>query len=184
MEINEVIGQNLQRLRGEQQLSLGQLSERTGVSKAVLSQLENGKGNPTINTLWKIAQAFHVSYSALLEPPRVSVQKVAYEDLAMQSDDEGKYRIGCYYPTAAERNFEVFLLELEPGGCHSTTDHVEVSEEFLLVKEGVLELQVGEETFTLHPGDSLRFDSTQFHQYKNPGKKLLQAYCINFYPGK
>lgn len=184
MEINEVIGRNLQRLREEQHLSLGQLSERTGVSKAVLSQLENGRGNPTINTLWKIAQAFHVSYSALLEPPRVAIQKVACEDLAMQSDDGGKYRIGCYYPTDAGRDFEVFLLELEPGGSHQTTDHVELSEKFLLVKEGVLELQVGEETFTLHPGDSLRFDSTRDHTYSNPGKKRMQAFCINFYPRK
>ena len=75
MEISAIIGNNLQQLRKEQGLSLDQLALKTGVSKAVLSQLENGKVNPTINTIWKIATALHVTYSALLEPPRENVQK-------------------------------------------------------------------------------------------------------------
>ena len=82
MEISAIIGNNLQQLRKEQGLSLDQLALKTGVSKAVLSQLENGKANPTINTIWKIATALHVTYSALLgaAPGKMS-KKVAYTDL-------------------------------------------------------------------------------------------------------
>ena len=55
MNLNEIIAVNLKRLRAERGFSLGKLSELSGVSKVMLSQIEKGESNPTINTLWKIA---------------------------------------------------------------------------------------------------------------------------------
>ncbi|EQG75728.1 helix-turn-helix family protein [Clostridioides difficile DA00165] len=55
MSINTVIAKNLNRLRNERNLSLGQLAELSGVSKVMLSQIEKGDSNPTVNTIWKIA---------------------------------------------------------------------------------------------------------------------------------
>jgi transcriptional regulator with XRE-family HTH domain len=55
MEVNTVIAENLKRLRTTRHLSLGKLAELSGVSKVILSQIEKGDSNPTINTLWKIA---------------------------------------------------------------------------------------------------------------------------------
>lgn len=56
MSINTVIAKNLNRLRNERNLSLGQLAELSGVSKVMLSQIEKGDSNPTVNTIWKIAK--------------------------------------------------------------------------------------------------------------------------------
>ena len=67
MNINQVIADNLKRLRTERNLSLGQLASLSGVSKVMLSQIEKGDTNPTINTIWKIAKGLKVSYTALLE---------------------------------------------------------------------------------------------------------------------
>ena len=53
MNLNEIIAVNLKRLRAERGFSLGKLSELSGVSKVMLSQIEKGESNPTINTLWK-----------------------------------------------------------------------------------------------------------------------------------
>ncbi|MCH3927031.1 MAG: helix-turn-helix domain-containing protein [Atopobiaceae bacterium] len=64
MDISQILGQNLHRLRTERQLSLGQLAEKSGLSKVMLSQIEKGTSNPTVNTLWKIANGLGVSYSA------------------------------------------------------------------------------------------------------------------------
>lgn len=57
MEISAIIAINLKRIREERKLSMGQLAEMAGVSKVVLSQLEKGTANPTINTIWKITGA-------------------------------------------------------------------------------------------------------------------------------
>ena len=62
MEISAIIAINLKRIREERKLSMGQLAEMAGVSKVVLSQLEKGTANPTINTIWKITGALGLPY--------------------------------------------------------------------------------------------------------------------------
>ncbi|MGN0902761.1 MAG: helix-turn-helix domain-containing protein [Succinivibrio sp.] len=182
MDINQVISRNLQHLRAQTGMSLGKLSEKTGLSKAVLSQIEKGNSNPTINTIWKIAEAFGVTYSALLESKRVTVEKVAYEDLAFQKDDETHYRIGCYFSSNLSRNFELFLLELDPGVEHVTDGHKKISEEYLFVKDGEIEMVIGNSTFHLKEGDSMTFDGQARHMYRNASDKIAKVYCINYYP--
>ena len=63
MELNEIIAENLKRLRTERGLSLGRLAELSGVSKVMLSQVEKGESSPTINTL-------SVSYTHLTLPTK------------------------------------------------------------------------------------------------------------------
>lgn len=181
MDINTVIGENLQNIRNSRNLSLGQLAERTGLSKAVLSQMEKGNSNPTINTIWKIAAALQVPYSALLEPQRMTAIKISGKDLTPQSDDQGKYRISCYYPSTTERNFEWFLLEFDPDTVHTTEKHVERSEEYVMVNKGKLKIIVHDQEFILEEGDSLHFDATLEHSYENVFAGITQAYCINYY---
>lgn len=67
MELNEIIAENLKRLRTERGLSLGRLAELSGVSKVMLSQVEKGESSPTINTLWKIATGLQVPYTQLID---------------------------------------------------------------------------------------------------------------------
>ena len=154
MDMNQVIAENLQTLRTAQNLSLGQLSERTGLSKAVLSQMERGGSNPTINTILKIAGALGVPYSALLEPHSVRAKKITHAEINMQPDEGGHYRIGCYYPGTNERKFEWYLLEFDPGCVHASCGHGERTEEYVLVKTGILSIEVDGEIYELHEGDA------------------------------
>ena len=85
MEINEVLARNLSTLREQQNLSLGQLAQISGLSKVMLSQLEKGSGNPTINTILKIANALKVPYTALLDTLGSSAAVVRGSDLVVQS---------------------------------------------------------------------------------------------------
>ena len=71
MDINQIIAENLRRLRTERNLSLGQLSTLSEVSKVMLSQIEKGETNPTINTVWKIANGLKVTYTMLLEQQNI-----------------------------------------------------------------------------------------------------------------
>lgn len=182
MDINELIGYNLQNLRSRQNLSIGKLAELTGLSKAVISQIEKGNANPTINTIWKLASALHVPYSAILEPENVTARKVAAADLVPQTDEDGHYRISCYFPSTPERRFELFLLEFDPEIRHITEGQTEHSEEYLVVRKGRISLEVGGETFLLEEGDSLGFDASERHIYKNLENGISQVICINYYP--
>ena len=61
MDLGKIIGENLRRLRTERNLSLGQLAKTSEISKGILSEIEKGNSNPTINTILKIADGLEHS---------------------------------------------------------------------------------------------------------------------------
>src|SRR5260221_11991302 len=65
-DLTPVVGANLRRLRVKRGLSLERLARASGVSRAMLSQIELGQSTPTINLLWKIACALGVTFSTLI----------------------------------------------------------------------------------------------------------------------
>src|SRR5438552_4779144 len=66
-DVGDVIAANLRRLRTARRMSLATLASRADVAKATLANLEKGRGNPTIETLWALALGLHVAFSDLLE---------------------------------------------------------------------------------------------------------------------
>ncbi|MFB0920333.1 MAG: XRE family transcriptional regulator [Oscillospiraceae bacterium] len=182
MDINQIISDNLKRLRLERNLSLGQLAELSSVSKVMLCQIEKGDTNPTINTIWKIANGLRVSYTALMEQPEHVAAVVEKSEIVMQNDENGHYRLYCYYATSPQRDFEVFQIELDPGHSHTTIGHSEKSQEYIMVLEGELTFTFNAETFVLHPNDAISFTASAKHTYLSSGKETLKAYLINYYP--
>ncbi len=175
MEVNEIIAINLKRIRQEKNLSLGQLAELAGVSKMILSQLEKGASNPTINTIWKISAALQVSYSDLLELPEMDVIHVRKEDIHPLHED--KYHIFPYYKRDSNRNFELYQIELDPGCCHSAVGHFTESTEYIIVVTGQMELEASGQVHTLYKDEGLCFDASGPHSYRNsqdtPAKAVL-----------
>ncbi|HHU06597.1 MAG TPA: helix-turn-helix domain-containing protein [Clostridiales bacterium] len=182
MEITQVIGANLKRLRTERNLSLGQLAELSDVSKVMLSQIEKGETNPTINTIWKIANGLKIPYTTLLEQPKQGAAIVKKSGLNVQSDENGRYRVYCYYENTPFRNFELFQIELDAGYSYTSTGHSEKLQEYILVLEGELTLAVNGQTHRLQPDDSISFAASGSHTYTAGGTETLKAVVINFYP--
>ena len=96
MDLGKIIGENLRRLRTERNLSLGQLAKTSEISKGILSEIEKGNSNPTINTILKIADGLSIPYTALLEEPQKECDLIRKEDTAIQRDDFGTYRLRCF----------------------------------------------------------------------------------------
>src|ERR1700704_2460683 len=69
-DVGDVIAANLRRLRTARRMSLATLASRADVAKATLTNLEQGRGNPTIETLWSLALGLGVAFSDLLEDRR------------------------------------------------------------------------------------------------------------------
>lgn len=182
VNINFIIAQNLKTLRMERNLSLGQLAELSGISKVMLSQIEKGDTNPTINTLWKIANGLKVSYTSLLEQKEHDTYVIRKKDIEAQLTEEGHYRVYCYYTSTPYRNFELFQIELDEGYSYKSVGHSEKSQEYIMVLEGELTLEVNNETYKLTPDDSISFSASSQHIYVNSGKGTLKATITNFYP--
>lgn len=80
--INLIVSKNIKRIRQEKDISLEELSKLSGVSKSMLSQIERGNGNPSLSTLWKIANGMMVPFNAL-----VSQQRAPYEVVRLSEMD-------------------------------------------------------------------------------------------------
>lgn len=182
MEINQIVAENLKRLRNERNLSLGQLAAVSDVSKVMLSQVEKGETNPTINTLWKIANGLKVSYTALLEQQVHNTSVIRKSEITEQSSNDDHYRIYCFYPSTPGRNFELFQIELDAGHSYTSIGHSEKSQEYIMVLEGELSITVNGQSYVLQSNDTINFVASAKHTYVSNGDKTMKAVIINYYP--
>lgn len=181
MDLNMQIGRNLKRLRQERNLNINQLAELCGVSGVMLSQIEKGSANPTINTIWKIANGLKLPYTVLLEPPQETASVIIPDEAEMQYSPDGNCRVFCYCPVSQQRKYEIFSLEIEPGKTYHSPGHPPRSRELIVVSEGEINLRVGEQDYFLEKGGALAFSAGVPHAYHNPGAQRLKLFLLNDY---
>lgn len=179
MEAGEIIAYNLKRLREERNLSLGQLADMAGVSKVIISQIEKGDSNPTINTIWKLTGALHLPYTSLLEMPERTAIHIRKRDISDLAEDG--YHIFNYYAKTPDRNFEFYQIEIEPGCEHPSIGHSSNSVEYIMVMEGQMILETGGEEHHLEIDDAICFDASGPHSYKNVGENVVKAALLIHY---
>lgn len=182
MELGKIIARNLNELRMERNLTLGQLSKISGISKAMLSDIEKGDSNPTINTIWKIANGLKVPYTKLMENVEKEATVVRKSEPTVQTGETEHYRIYCYFTNTPVRNFELFYVELDAHSSNATVGHSEKAQEYIYVIQGELVLHTEMGNYTLNSGDALIFDSSVKHTYINEQDVMLTFMVVNFYP--
>lgn len=182
MELGKVIAINLKQLRTERNLTLGQLSKISGISKAMLSDIEKGNSNPTINTIWKIANGLNVPYTRLMDEIEKEATVIRRSEPVMQTGETEHYRVYCYFRSTPLRNFELFYVELDPHSANVTIGHCEKAQEYIYIIQGQLLLQTEVGDYELGEGDSLMFDSSIKHTYINERDNLLTFIVVNYYP--
>lgn len=182
MDLGKIIAVNLRELRTERNLTLGQLSKISGISKAMLSDIEKGGSNPTINTIWKIANGLNVPYTKLMEEIETEATVVRKSEPVMQTDETEHYRVYCYFTSTPVRNFELFYVELDAESSNASIGHSQKAQEYIYIIQGELVLHTETEDYTLNEGDSLVFDSSIAHTYINRQNMLLTFIVVNFYP--
>ncbi len=165
-----LIGRNMQKIRKEQQLTLDALSERSGVSKAMLSQIESEKVNPTVATVWKIAQGLAVDINTLLRGGGEPVRKfsVTRSDTitTLDTDVEGVH-IKVLSPFSMVEDLEMYLLTFAPKASLNSTAHFPKTEEFLTVLKGRVRVTAGENDAELVKGDFIRYHCDIEHSIDN-----------------
>ncbi|WP_294343608.1 XRE family transcriptional regulator [uncultured Clostridium sp.] len=182
MEPGKIIATNMKELRIERNLTLGQLSKISGISKTMLAEIEKGSSNPTINTLLRIANGLNVPYTRLMEDIEKEATLIRKSESVMKSEESKHYRIYCYFKTTHLRNFELFYAELDAECSNSSIGHTRKAQEYIYIIKGQLILSINSKNYTLNEGDSLMFDSAINHTYINKEDTMVTFIIINFYP--
>jgi transcriptional regulator with XRE-family HTH domain len=170
------LGLKLAPLRAAAGITIEQLAGKAGVSAGLLSQLERGKGNPGFNTLAKIAYALNVPIGTFFSGP-VPQDPVVRRNKRKKLTHAGPWTNGESAPVYElltpdlQRKLEVIWVELPPGQSNEEQPFVHDTEECGVLLSGVLEVHLGDETYTLREGDSISFHGLVPHWYRNPGKK-------------
>ena len=179
--IHGVVADNIKRLREARRLSMEELSRLSGVSKSMLAQIERGEGNPTLSSLWKLANGMGVPFDALVTRPKPSYAIIKTADIEPILEDDGRVRNFSIFPDDDGRRFSVYYMELEPGSRWLAEPHGRGTVEFISLLSGALEIQAGERTFAITAGEHIRFPGDTPHAYRNThtGQTTLQMilYC-------
>jgi len=181
-DLAPVVGQNLRRLRNKRGLSLEKLAKASGVSRAMLGQIELGQSAPTINVLWKIARALDVTFSALITSRGgggTVVLRAA--DAKRLSSHDGGFVSRALFPFDEPRRVEFYELRLTAGGIEDADAHPPGTSENLVVTQGTVEIEAGGEIHRLDTGDSIVFEADLPHAYRNPGKTEAVMYLVMTY---
>lgn len=181
--VNGIIARNLKERREARKLSLDQLARASGVSRSMLAQIERGEANPSISTVWKIANGLKVSFTSLLQRHEPSVEVVGADETEPLREDEGRLRNWPIFPFDEKTRFEIFRMEIDAGGELRSEAHPEATQEYITVFAGELTVQVGEKTYRVSTGDAIRFSADQAHGYRNDGTEMVRLSMVLQYAG-
>lgn len=175
------IGENIRRLRKGQEMTLDVLSEKSGVSKAMLSQIESQKVNPTVATVWKIARGLGVELDSLLhggsEPTRKFRMTRSDEFTTLETSESGPH-LQVLSPIEMAEDLEIYLLDFDPGHTLDSEAHAAGTEEYLTILEGAVYVRAGSKEATLSEGDFILYNCDIDHVIENRGKKKARVHMV------
>jgi transcriptional regulator with XRE-family HTH domain len=169
-ELASALARVLQSLRAERGWSLDQLALRSGVSKGVLVALEQGRSNPNLATLARIADAFGVPVTRLVDVPDEPAVRITGPDQARvlwrgPAGGTGTIIAATEPPWAAE----LWRWALQPGERFGGDAHAPASREMTWVEAGTVTLTVAGRGYRVDTGQCARFPGSLPHSYANEG---------------
>ncbi len=177
--IPAALGRNLRRLRTRQGLSLERLARLSGVSRAMLGQIELGRSAPTITVLWKIARALDVTLTALTRLDGRGEVLLMREDQARSFvSPDGLVRSRPLAPPGEGRGADFLEIRLRPGGCETGGGSLPGASANMVVAEGTVELRVGKGSHRLAAGDAVLFEAEQPYSCRNVGDVDARLFLV------
>ena len=182
------VGRQVRDLRKARRLSLKQLSEASGLSIGLLSQIERGTSSPSLRSLQALSKALGVPPIWFFNDGRLSPQRerevVVRRGNGRRLELPHKRLMKELVTPDLSGQLQMLIVNLEPGGTTGGETYWHPGEECGYVLEGELDLWVGGQHFHLRKGDSFRFKSELPRQSYNPGKvpaKIIWVTSPPFY---
>lgn len=182
--ITQQIAKNLKQQRALRGWSLDQTAKHTGVSKAMLGQIERGESSPTVATLWKIATGLQISFSSLTQASQQASPETVSKVTKVKKLSLGNKKMQAYpiFPFDEQTNCEIFIIELLPGCEYISVPHDLGVIEHILVSTGSMEVLIDEQWKKLTAGEGIRFAASKEHGYRNLSKQKACFHNVIHYP--
>jgi len=190
---HSVVGSKIKGIRETKNLSIEEVSERSGLSAEQINSIENDQHLPSLGPLIKIARALGVRLGTFLDDndelgPVVCRAAEREEDHSISfSNGTAIARKNMEYHSLAKqkagRHMEPFIIDIQPNEEQTFTLSAHEGEEFIYCMEGQIEIAYGKEKYVLNEGDSIYYDSiVKHHVHGAPGKsaKILAVVYIPF----
>lgn len=182
-ELDAVVGANFKRLRAERGWTLDVVAGMTGVGRQTLGQIETGRTVPSLGTIWKIAGAFEVPFSALLAQPTSIETRIFRRSKAKPiTDADGRFSSRALFSPDDKGSFEFYELFLAGHSREEAEPHAPGTRENLHVTQGRLVLELGSDRHELAKGDAIAFTADVPHAYVNPTSEECWMSLVMTYP--
>ncbi len=179
--VKRELGPLVRQLRRSGNLTLEQLAEASGVSRAMLSSVERGNKNPTLPTLAKIASGLGVTMSELMgeRAPWVVASVTSRRNRLVYRDDRTGIERHLLSPTHLDTGMEVVEHVLPPGRSFDGFPHAGIrTSKCVVVIEGQLTLELGNVVYTLDAADSVTFEITGEYRFRNASAHFCRYYIF------
>jgi transcriptional regulator with XRE-family HTH domain len=179
-KLSLIVGENLRQLRRKHGLSLEQLSNISGVSRAMLGQIETGKSAPTINLLGRIAEALKVSVPSLISNPGGAGTIIVPRDRAtVLASSDGGLTCRALFPWGDPQSIEMYEVTVAAYHCEDIAAHEPGTKKALVLVLGDIEITVaGDSPARLSEGDAILFNADTPHRLHNPTGREAKAFLV------
>jgi transcriptional regulator with XRE-family HTH domain len=174
------LGRTVARLRKAHNMSLSDLSDQSGVAKSIISQIERNETNPTLATIWRLAQALDVAIDRVLQASEDEpfIEKSTRGDTPILVSEDGKCRLAIIGWIKTVEWLQWYNFAAEAGGVLASEPHQHGSVECLSVLEGELEVEVAGVREAAKAGDTLRYRCDRPHVIRNVSGKPARATMV------
>jgi transcriptional regulator with XRE-family HTH domain len=165
------LGKTIQRLRKAYNLSLGELSEQSGVAKSIISQIERNETNPTISTVMRLSKALDTTIDEVLrgEASSLFIEHQKKSGVPILESQDGLCRLAIAGPLNLVDFFQWYDFHAKPAGVLESSPHPPGTVEHLYIVKGELDVTTGDETKSVKAGETLRFRADVPHKIVNTG---------------
>lgn len=173
----QALGQTIQRLRKAYNMSLGELSEQSGVAKSIISQIERNETNPTLSTVVRLSKALDTTIDEVLrgESKSLFIEHQSKSGVPMLESQDGLCRLAIAGPLNLVDFFQWYDFHAKPKGVLESNPHPPGTVEHLYLVSGEIEVTTGGETKILKQGEALRFKADLPHKIVNIGQTEAHA---------
>ena len=174
------LGKTIQRLRKAYNLSLGELSEQSGVAKSIISQIERNETNPTLSTVVRLSRALDITVDEVLrgEQQSLFIEHQSKSGIPILESQDGLCRLAIVGPLSLVDMFQWYDFHAQPQGVLESSPHPPGTVEHLYVVSGELEVTTGIETKTARTGEALRYRADVPHKIVNVGQGSAHAVMV------
>jgi transcriptional regulator with XRE-family HTH domain len=180
-DIVSEMGARVREFRAKSNLSLSELADQSGVSRAMLSKVERGEKSPTLAIIWRISIGLGISISELMgaAPDASEVALIPFSQRMVFIDPESGFERHVLSPQHIDRPVEFVLHKIPPGKSSGVLSNYKVpTEKYLVVVAGTLTVQIGENRHTIKRGDSFYFEIKEAYKLVNEGATACEYYMV------